>query len=193
MRCSRRRDSTCRRSPAASSWSWIRDLARADSTVPVETRLVRINYAQASALVPAVSSIVTKSRGQVVADTVNNALVITDVQTRINDVESFVRGLDIRTPQVSIQAKIILVDRTDVEELGLQYDLGSTTQFFNKLVARPDPATAKPVDTNLDGVPDECQSPPVPALSASGGLLLAALLLLTGAAALRRGAHRHRV
>ena len=120
-----------------------KDLARADSTVPVETRLVRINYAQASALVPAVASIVTKTRGAVVADTVNNALVITDVQTRINDVESFVRGLDIRTPQVSIQAKIILVDRTDVEEMGLQYDLGSPTQFFNKLVARLD-STGKP-------------------------------------------------
>jgi type IV pilus assembly protein PilQ len=120
-----------------------KDLARADSTVPVETRLVRINYAQASALVPAVASIVTKSRGSVVADTTNNALVITDVQTRINDVESFVRGLDIRTPQVSIQAKIILVDRTDVEEMGLQYDLGSPTQFFNKLVARLD-STGKP-------------------------------------------------
>ncbi len=131
-----------------------KDLARADSTVPVETRLVRVNYAQASSLVPAVASIVTKARGSVVADSVNNALVITDVQTRIDDIESFVRGMDIRTPQVSIQAKIILVDRTDVEELGLQYDLGSTTQFFNKLVARPDPATAKAVDTDLDGVPD---------------------------------------
>jgi type IV pilus assembly protein PilQ len=131
-----------------------KDLARADSTVPVETRLVRINYANASSLVPAVASIVTKARGSVVADSVNNALVITDVQTRIDDIESFVRGLDIRTPQVSIQAKIILVDRTDVEELGLQYDLGSTTQFFNKLVARPDPSTAKAVDTDLDGVPD---------------------------------------
>ena len=131
-----------------------KDLARADSTVPVETRLVRVNYAQASSLVPAVASIVTKSRGSVVADSVNNALVITDVQTRIDDIEGFVRGLDVRTPQVSIQAKIILVDRTDVEELGLQYDLGSNTQFFNQLVSRPDPSTAKPVDTNLDGVPD---------------------------------------
>jgi type IV pilus assembly protein PilQ len=120
-----------------------KDLARADSTVPVETRLVRINYAHASSLVPAVASIVTKTRGSVVADTTNNALVITDVQTRIDQVESFVKGLDIRTPQVSIQAKIILVDRTDVQSLGLQYDLGSPTQFFNKLVARLD-STGKP-------------------------------------------------
>ena len=120
-----------------------KDLARADSTVPVETRLVRVNYAQATSLVPAVASIVSKARGSVVADTTNNALVITDVQTRIDQIESFVKGLDIRTPQVSIQAKIILVDRTDVQNLGLQYDLGSPTQFFNKLVARVD-STGKP-------------------------------------------------
>ena len=131
-----------------------KDLARADSTVPVETRLVRVNYAQASSLVPAVASIVTKTRGSVVADTTNNALVITDVQSRIQDIADFVRALDIRTPQVAIQAKIILVDRTDIEEMGVQYDLGSSTQFFNKLVQRPDPSTAVAVDTDLDGVPD---------------------------------------
>ncbi|PYP13854.1 MAG: hypothetical protein DMD52_15115 [Gemmatimonadetes bacterium] len=130
-----------------------KDLARADSTVPVETRLVRVNYAKAVSLVPAVQSIVSK-RGAVVADSTNNALVITEIQSRIRMVEDFVKGLDIRTPQVSIQAKIIFIDRTDVEDLGLKYDLGSTTQFFNKLIQRPDPRTAKPVDTNLDGVPD---------------------------------------
>src|SRR5256885_4412949 len=130
-----------------------RDLARADSTVPVETRLVRVNYAKASALVPSVASILTK-RGQVVADSTSNALVITEIASRITRVEEFVKGLDIRTPQVSIQAKIIFVDRTDVEELGVKYDLGSQNQFFNKLIQRPDPRTAQPVDTDLDGVPD---------------------------------------
>lgn len=131
-----------------------KDLAAADSTVPVETRLVRVNYARASSLVPAVASIVSKPRGAVVADSGSNALVITDVQTRINEVVEFVQGLDIRTPQVSIQGKIIFVNRTDIEELGLKYDLGSQSQFFNQLVSRPDPRTAQPVDTDLDGVPD---------------------------------------
>ncbi len=129
------------------------DLARADSTVPVSTVLVRVNYAKATSLVPAVKSILSK-RGDVVADSTNNALVITETTTRVNQVEQFVRGLDIRTPQVSIQAKIIFINRTDVEALGVKYDLGSPTQFFNQLVARPDPRTAKAVDTNLDGVPD---------------------------------------
>jgi type IV pilus assembly protein PilQ len=103
--------------------------------------------------VPSVASILTK-RGAAVADSTSNSLVITEVSSRIDDVVEFVKGLDQRTPQVSIQAKIIFVNRTDVEELGVKYDLGSATQFFNQLVQRPDPRTAQPVDTNGDGVPD---------------------------------------
>jgi type IV pilus assembly protein PilQ len=129
------------------------DYARADSTVPVETRLVRVNYAKAASLVPAVQSIVSTGRGKVVADTSHNALVITDTRNRINDVEQFVRSLDIRTPQVSIQAKIIFVDRTDIENMGIKYDLGSQTQFFNTLVQRPIQSTAAPGNNNANGVP----------------------------------------
>ena len=129
------------------------ELARADSTVPITTRLVRVNYAKATSLVPSVASILSK-RGNAVADSTSNSLVITEVTSRIDEVVEFVKGLDQRTPQVSIQAKIIFVDRQDVEELGVKYDLGSTTQFFNRLIQRPDPRTAKPVDTDLDGVPD---------------------------------------
>jgi type IV pilus assembly protein PilQ len=129
------------------------DFARADSTVPVETRLVRVNYTKATALVPAVLSIVSKGRGAVVADTTHNSLVITDTRNRIGDIEQFVRGLDVKTPQVSIQAKIIFVDRTDIENLGIQYDLGSQTQFFNTLVQRPIPSSAQPGANNANGVP----------------------------------------
>jgi type IV pilus assembly protein PilQ len=129
------------------------DFARADSTVPVETRLVRVNYAKAASLVPAVQSIVSTGRGKVVADTSHNALVITDTRNRINDIEQFVRSMDIRTPQVSIQAKIIFVDRTDIENMGIKYDLGSQTQFFNTLVQRPIQSTAQPGNNNQNGVP----------------------------------------
>ena len=114
-------------------------LAALDSLEPLETSIVRINYAQASSLAKTVESILTKNRGRVVADTGSNALILTDTRSRIASVSDFVRGLDVRTPQLSIQAKIIFVDRTDVEQLGLKYDLGNRNQFFNKLVQRPDP------------------------------------------------------
>jgi type IV pilus assembly protein PilQ len=120
-------------------------LAALDSLEPLETSIVRINYAQASSLAKTVESILTKNRGRVVADTGSNALILTETRSRIQSVTDFVRGLDIRTPQLSIQAKIIFVDRTDIEQLGLKYDLGNKNQFFNKLVQRCcDPTTGNP-------------------------------------------------
>jgi len=119
-------------------------LAALDSLEPLETSIVRINYAQAASLAKTVESILTKNRGRVVADTGSNALILTETRSRIQSVTDFVRGLDVRTPQLSIQAKIIFVDRTDIEQLGLKYDLGSKTQFFNKVVQRIDPSTGDP-------------------------------------------------
>jgi type IV pilus assembly protein PilQ len=126
-------------------------LAALDSLEPLETSIVRINYAQASSLAKTVESILTKNRGRVVADTGSNALILTETRSRIQSVTDFVRGLDVRTPQLSIQAKIIFVDRTDIEQLGLKYDLGSKTQFFNKLVQRCcDPATGDPFKPDVN-------------------------------------------
>jgi type IV pilus assembly protein PilQ len=121
-------------------------LSALDSLEPVETRVVRINYATAAGLVPTVKSVLTK-RGTVVADTTTNSLIFTDTRTRVDAAEQFIKGLDVRTPQVSIQSKLVFVDRTDVQSLGLQYDLGDNNVYFNKLVQRPD-ASGEPQDPN---------------------------------------------
>jgi type II secretory pathway component GspD/PulD (secretin) len=44
------------------------------------------------------------------------------------------------------------VERTDVEELGIKYDLGDQNQFFNKLVQRRNPATGTSYDRNVNVV-----------------------------------------
>ncbi|MEO8090082.1 MAG: AMIN domain-containing protein [Gemmatimonadales bacterium] len=114
-------------------------LAALDSLEPLETSVVRINYSKAADLVKSVEGTLTKGRGKVIADVGSNSLILTDTRSKVANVADFVRGLDIRTPQVSIKAKIVFVDRTDIEELGIKYDLGSSNQFFNKLIQRPDP------------------------------------------------------
>jgi len=128
-------------------------LAARDSTEPLVTKVISINYAKAATLSTVMESVISE-RGKVVADTSTNKLLITDVQSRIEDDSILVSQLDIPTPQVSIQAKLIFVDRTDIEELGIQYDLGTSDQFFNSLVQRPDPSSAEAIDTDGDGVPD---------------------------------------
>jgi type IV pilus assembly protein PilQ len=142
---------------------------------PLQTQLISINYARAGALVPTIQSLLQKdcpqvptsgnvvnnarpncvARGLVAADSTTNTLIITETASRLADVLQYVHNLDVRTPQVGIKAKIIFVNRTNIEDIGLSYDLGTgTDQFFSQLVKRPDPATLKPIDTNGDGVPD---------------------------------------
>ena len=108
-----------------------------ESRGPLSTRRIKINYARATALVSAVMAVVSHPRGQAVPDTTTNSIIVTDLRSRMDTVETFVRSLDVRTAQVAIQAKIIFVDRTDLENLGLRYDLGTTNQFYNSLIQRP--------------------------------------------------------
>jgi type IV pilus assembly protein PilQ len=126
-------------------------LAVLDSLEPLETSIVRINYAKAKDLTKSIEGSLTKGRGKVIADENSNSLILTDTRSRLGNLVEFVRGLDIRTPQVSIKAKIVFVDRTDIEQLGLKYDLGSNSQFFNTLVQRTNPATGTqyPSTTNI--------------------------------------------
>ena len=63
-------------------------------------------------------------RGSVATDDKTNVLIITETQARLNDVMGFIKDLDVRTPLVAIKAKIIAVDRTGTEKLGISYDLG---------------------------------------------------------------------
>ena len=77
-------------------------------------------------------------RGAVTADSLTNSISITDVARNIEPLEAYARSLDLRQPQVNIKAKIILVDRTQLEALGIKYDLGTKDHFFNTLAPRLD-------------------------------------------------------
>jgi type IV pilus assembly protein PilQ len=126
-----------------------RALASLDSLEPLETRMVRVNYANVTSLARNLTGLVTRNRGSVVADSATNGLIITDTRSRISEITRFVEGLDTPTPMVTIQARIILVDREDILGIGLKYDIGSADgvdgSFFNTVVARV-PTTAPIVD-----------------------------------------------
>jgi type IV pilus assembly protein PilQ len=145
---------------------------------PLVTQLIPINYAKADSLVPVITKLLAKdcttsaassgqggaaggqgqtsclTRGAVASNSATNTIIITETPSRIGDIINYVQNLDVRTPQVAIKAKIIFVNRTDIENLGLSYDLGTRNQFFNQLVKRTDPSTLEPIDTNGDGVND---------------------------------------
>lgn len=126
------------------------NLAEIDSLEPLETRLVRINYARVAELAGAMKSVMGK-RGSAYPDTSTNSMILTDTRSNIESMVNFVTQLDLKPKSVSIQAKIIFVDRTDLEQLGFKYDIGTRDQFFNKLIQRPDPLQAgQPYDPGIN-------------------------------------------
>ena len=81
----------------------------------------------------------TCGRGVVTFEEKTNTLLITETVSRLPEIVSYVRDLDVRTPQVAIKAKIIAVDRTATEELGISYDFGNPTNYINTLNPRGTP------------------------------------------------------
>ena len=153
------------------------NIAKQQASEPLTTQIISVNYARASTLVSTVKSLLSKEcapgtagapasntncqiRGDVSADSATNRLLVTDVASRLQEISNYVKDLDVRTPQVSIKAKIILVNRTNIEDIGVSYDFGSQGTFFNTLMQRTDPSTFKPVDSNGDGVPDAVTGTP---------------------------------
>lgn len=104
--------------------------------------------AGAAPAAPGASALQCPVRGAVSADSLTNSVSITDAPSAMDDLVAYARTLDVRQPQVNIKAKIILVDRTQLEGLGLKYDIGSRNQHFNDIVARTD-TLGKPETGNV--------------------------------------------
>ncbi|MEW5917180.1 MAG: AMIN domain-containing protein [Gemmatimonadota bacterium] len=137
------------------------NILQKQASEPLTTQIVKINYANAASLVPTVSGLLSKdcpqgalqtagppqagqaagtptciTRGNVAADSATNSLLITEVTSRLNSLLGFVRELDVRTPQVALNAKVLSLNRTEIEQLGVSYDFGSRGTFFNTLLPR---------------------------------------------------------
>jgi type IV pilus assembly protein PilQ len=119
-------------------------LAALDSLEPLESRQVPINYTPLAQITKSVETLLTKGRGRVIADSASSSLIVTDTRSRVDDVTRFVANLDRKTPQILIKAKIVFVDRTDLERLGLRYDLSAPNQAYQTIVTHPIPPGGTP-------------------------------------------------
>jgi type IV pilus assembly protein PilQ len=95
---------------------------------PQVTQIFYIKYASADTLLETIRPLLTTAAagGQVGTVSVNpaaNALLITDTRSALARIGPLIDQMDVKTPQVTISAKIIFIDRTALEALGFVYDL----------------------------------------------------------------------
>ena len=109
----------------------VEDMAKVNERIkaePQETQIFYIKYASADTLVETIKPLLSQASTAGVPGTVSvnpaaNALLITDTKTALQRIAPLIQQMDVRTPQVTISAKIIFIDRTALEALGFVYDL----------------------------------------------------------------------
>jgi type IV pilus assembly protein PilQ len=89
-----------------------------EDLLPLETRIYPLNFAKASELSKALRSSLT-NRGQIEVDPATNALVVRDIGTVLTEIETMLTTLDLQTKQVEIVARLVDVDATASQELGV--------------------------------------------------------------------------
>ncbi len=100
----------------------LQDIQERVEVEPLLTRIFRISFARAGEVAPSVESLLS-SRGTLSTSQGTNTIVVTDIPGVLDQVEALIEGLDVQTPEITISAKIIFVNRTDLEETGIVYEL----------------------------------------------------------------------
>ena len=139
----------------------LQNLQTRQELAQLQTQIFRINYAPVQSVAEALQTALS-DRGKVIPNEATNSIIVTDLEENLEVTRRIIQDLDIRTPQVVISAKIIFVNRSDVEELGIGYDLKDTRgNQLNELIPGPtnDPTQWDIVDTNFDGIPDAVYRP----------------------------------
>lgn len=97
--------------------------------------IVPISYSKAEDLVSQLKSFLSV-RGTITTDKRTNSLIVKDIEENIVKIKDLVAELDIPTPQVRIEARIVIVDEGYVKNLGIQwggvYDDGKGTKIFGE-------------------------------------------------------------
>jgi type IV pilus assembly protein PilQ len=144
----------------------INDLNDREAIEPIETVPHRISFGTAAEVQGAIAPLLTE-RGQVTVAAATNTLIVSDIRRVQDAVAALLTDLDVETPQVSISAKIIFVNRTDLNEFGVTYELkDSQGNQFNQL-------SGGFADTDGDGIPEAIDQGT--AVVALGGNSIAAL------------------
>ncbi len=171
--------------------------ARADrrenllKSAPLTVSLISVNYATASDMASRVKEILS-SRGNVTVDTRTNTLIVRDLPENMGKVRSLVASLDLQTPQVLIESRIVEASTSFRREVGIQWGgqgvMSGTTGNPTGLVFPSSVAvTGAAVENGSPGNPSQSNyavSLPVGAGTGAGGALGMAFGSAGGAVAL---------
>ena len=94
--------------------------ARQMELIPLETRIIKLNYANAGELSGALQASLSR-RGLIQTEKRTNSVIVTDLPNVVDRVEKMALELDSTTPQIEITAKLVDVDQNASRDLGITW------------------------------------------------------------------------
>jgi len=119
-----------------------RETARAKQMelVPLETAIIKLNYANASEMQASLQSAISR-RGQIQVDKRTNSLIVSDLGANIENITKMAQALDSTTPQIEITAKLVDVDAEALRGLGIEWHEGTKPLFWDGIDDPSNPGT----------------------------------------------------
>ncbi len=115
--------------------------ARTLELVPLETRIVKLNYANASEMTAPLQPALSK-RGNIQVEKRTNSLIVTDLSSNVDQIVQMAQDLDSATPQIEITAKLVDVDASAAQDIGIEWNIGPTdganAEFFSTTPQSPE-------------------------------------------------------
>lgn len=90
--------------------------------VPVVTRVFALNYTKAEDLEKKLSGILSKNVGKIKVDARSNKIYVTDIPSKMVEIENIVNAFDVKHRQVLIEAKIVKVVLGDEFKMGVDWE-----------------------------------------------------------------------
>ncbi len=137
-----------------------RELARAqEEAADVVTVTRTLSYARVADLRDTLKRFLTR-RGEILADTRSNTLIIRDVPSVIPTLDGLIRKLDRKSPQVEIEARVVVATRSFAREIGTQFGFATSTGNGKNVFGGVPTVGASPVVRNLLPPPPLVLAPP---------------------------------
>lgn len=93
-----------------------------------DSRVFRITYANVRDVETALKQFIS-DQGAIAANPGTGNLIVTDTESRVKAIASFIEKIDRITPQILVDAKIYDISSTDALDLGVEWQAGSQTDF----------------------------------------------------------------
>jgi type IV pilus assembly protein PilQ len=136
-----------------------RDLAKAQAeAADVITTTRVLSYAKADTMVPTLKKFLS-SRGDVLADSRSNTLIIRDIPSVLPVLDNLLRQLDRKSQQVEIEARVVAATRSFSREIGTQFAFSSALDAGSSILGGDAGVGTSPIIRNFG--PGQLPAPPV--------------------------------